>query len=160
MSTRKLKFINDSLKILNQLNSEWFPSSSKSPEGYNYACLYCDQGCSRHESHDDDCFLQLAKETLIKIKAIEDSDLFNLNFKGIERDTNEITLIKQNEIFYCILNSFFIPKMNELVPLDLLDIANKGVCCTCHMYAQEDRKHDPDCIHQKLALILSELFKP
>lgn len=164
MQKRKTQFVEDSIKALKQLEREWFPPGNKSPEGYYYGCGYCDMECGGHERHDKDCLPQMAKNTLAEIMIIQIDPSYEYDWKNNLRKPEETQEVRYYQICDILVEKFYKPILNHLIPLDYEDPANKSIVCICyHQYQFKTKsrraKHHEHCIYQTLASIWSNFFK-
>lgn len=162
MQKREHEFVDESLKVLKQLEHSWFPPGLKTDEGMYYGCMYCDMECGGHTNHDKDCLPQMAKNTLLKIGAINTDPAYEVDYKGNSRSPADIEEVRKYFIRRLILEEFFIPVMTHLIPLDFADPANRGIGCLCHMekaFKANRKAHASHCIYQKMAKIISNLYK-
>lgn len=162
MQIREHKFVDESLLVLHQLDRQWFPPGLKSPEGYHYGCGYCDMECGGHTSHDKDCLLQMAKNTLLKIGVINADPSYETDYKGQPCTKADADDLRKYFIRRLILEEFFTPIMNSLIPLDYNDPDNKSIVCLCHMekaFKANRKTHSRHCVYQKMAQIVSNLYK-
>lgn len=164
MQSRDLEFVQNMLKSLKKLETEWFPPGLKSPEGYFYGCGYCDMECGGNEAHDLDCLPQMAKNVLLAIKIIEMDQSYDTDHKGNPRLPEEAFSMRAFFMKQLILKDFFAPILSHLIPLDYKDPANRSVICSCYMKdqfktKQRRLKHHRHCIYQELAHHLSQLYQ-
>lgn len=162
MQKRELKFVEDMMEVLQQLDQKWFPPGLKSPEGYYYGCGYCDMECGGHTNHDKDCLLQMAKDTLLKVGAINTDPTYELDYKGNPRTKADADEVRKYFIRRLILDEFIQPNLSIIIPLDYHDPANKNIGCLCHMekaFKANRKTHSSHCVFQKLAKIVSELYR-
>lgn len=162
MQKREHVFVDEALKVLKQLDQQWFPPGLKSPEGYFYGCGYCDMECGNHKNHDADCLLQMAKNVLLKVGAINTDPSYEVDYKGLPRLKQDADDLRKYFIRKLILDEFYKPILDMIIPLDLSEPENKNVICLCHMekvFKANKRQHSKHCVFQKLAKILSNLYQ-
>jgi hypothetical protein len=162
MQKREHTFVEESINVLQELEQKWFPPGLKSREGYYYGCGYCDMECGGHTNHDKDCLPQMAKDTLLKISVINADKTYELDFQGKPRTKAESDDLRKYFIRRLILEEFFQPIMGILIPLDYQDPDNKSIICLCHMektFKVNRKAHSNHCVYQKLAQIISNLYK-
>lgn len=155
---RERRFIRELMPILIELRSHWFPADKIFDDGNMRACTYCSLNCSRHDKHDDDCLYEQTKRTLESFENLEQTVPFMKNFKGENYSQEDITNILLRKKVDKALELMF-PVASRIIPLDLDDPANRGICCECSMAADTMDEHHPLCPRQKLARVYSNLFK-
>lgn len=159
MQKREKQFLIEMTPILTMLNSHWFEPGKKSPEGYNYACTYCDMGCSTHISHDEDCLFDRAKRVLEKLQEVDNDPKYLKDWKGQDRALSDVVEIRDGEKLRQILKIMFNGSLNMLIPLDYADPVNEGVVCECSVFS-EKREHNQDCPRINMSKALSRLLSP
>lgn len=163
MRDKEQKFIKEVTPVVLKLAKRWFPPDKKTPDGkYHYACTYCDQNCSQHDKHDDDCLYQLAKNTKEEWDKIEVSDKWNKSpvtgKKRLKKDTRLMKDWARKRAFF----KEFLKFPSQFVPLDYNDPENKNVVCTCFIFSKIDwkkRRHAKECPYIPIARALSELYR-
>lgn len=164
MQKRNLVFVQESLKILEKLEKDWFQPGLKSPEGYFYGCGYCDMECGNHKNHDKDCLPQMAKNLLEKVMVINLDPSYNYDYKNQPRNEKDAQELRAFFIKDLLLKEFFAPILSHLVPLDYSDPVNKSIICSCYHLnvfktKQKRTKHHSHCVYIQLAQIFSNLYK-
>ena len=163
MQKREHIFVDEALVVLQQLDRLWFPPGLKNDEGYYFGCGYCDMECGGHINHDKDCLPQMAKDTLLKIGAINTDPAYETDYKGLPRTKADADSLRKYFVRRLILEEFFMPIMSSIIPLDYKDPENKSIVCLCHMekaFKGNRKSHAQHCVYQKLANIMSNLYKP
>ena len=155
---RQKKFLREVLPILQTLDSQWFPPDKTNDAGQNYACLYCDMNCSRHDKHDDDCLYQMAKDTLKKLEEIDQAIPLLRDFRGNLYSKEDVDGIITKRKVEAILAMVY-KDPPRFIPLDLDDPSNRGIVCFCGLFSEETTRHGDDCMIEKLAKVYSNLFK-
>src|SRR5690554_627349 len=106
---REERFLNKILPIFQRLSSQWFHPQSKNKDGLHYSCIYCDQGCGEHKSHDFSCLSDRAKVILEEFKRL-DSDLrLQSNYKGEPRVKEKVSQILVSMKVRMVLRDFYSP---------------------------------------------------
>lgn len=162
MQKRNMDFVSKSLPIIEQLTRQWFPPGLKSEEGYSYGCMYCDMQCDG-SGHDRDCILDLAKQVFEKIQEIQSDPRYLKDQQGNNRPLEDVQEMRYYWIKNHLLGEFYTPLMQDLIPLDYQDPSNKSIVCLCMHSGYGGRikqQHSPSCVYQRLANILSDLYKP
>lgn len=154
-SNRNLRFLKEITPVLKKLDKGWFPPDKKTPDVlHHYACSYCDQNCGQNDKHDDDCFYQVAKNILEEWAKIDKDKKVEVDYKGQPRTKKDILEIKNSHKASVAQKIIFKNLLSVLIPYDY---ESKGVICLCDM-GKFEMKHQPDCMHQKIAQIVSNLF--
>lgn len=158
MRAKEKEFLKAVTPIIKKLNKGWFPPDKKTPDGQHYyACTWCDLNCGQHNKHDDDCLYQLAKNTLEKWDEIENSNVWDKDYKGKKRLPRDISSFKKHAK-YRVLFKVFVAFPSYFIALDYKDPKNKRVVCTCSIFEQK-RKHHQDCPIVAISKALSNLYK-
>lgn len=158
MDKREIKLLKEITPIIKKLNKDWFPSDKKTPEGLFYACWYCDQNCGQHNSHDKDCFYQVAKETMdawIEIDNNKEIEISILTKK--KRSNKDIKELRDFKKVMAILELFFPNILRRITPFKY---KKDSVICECRSFDLEIKSHSKDCIRQNLAKIISDFYNP
>lgn len=164
MQRRNIKFVKDSLPIIEHLSRQWVPIGLKTNEGYSIGCGYCDMRCNG-SAHDGDCIAQMAKDVMSKIEEILNDSRYETDQQGNIRPAKDIEDMRYYWIKKHLLNDFYKYLMSELIPLDYGDPDNKStVCSMCYRnkYGGGTNKnaHSKNCLKLRLAKNLSELYQP
>ena len=158
MEKRKETFLKEMIPLLERLNQQWTSPGALSPSGHNYACLYCDMNCSRHDQHDEDCFTDRARRVFEAFKVIENDSELLYDYKGQKRDEESyLDLVKYRKV-RIILDVFF-KDIHHFIPFDYT-ADNVGVICTCATFEDDLTHHQEDCIFQALSKTISKLLRP
>jgi hypothetical protein len=160
MNRRYKRFLRQTLPTIKLLASNWFPADKTNNQGQYYACTYCDQNCSQHDRHDDDCLYEMAKITTEELTKLENTIQNKTDWKGRPYSKEDLEQILLREKVEAVLKIMYL-NPSKFIPLDYSDPANEGVVCTCFIFQQngEEREHNEYCVYQAFARAYSNLFK-
>lgn len=163
MTQRNQRFLKEILPILESLERQWFPVGIKNEDDIEYGCAYCDGSSSYGGEHEYSCLLERAKNALKEINKISSSTGYDKDLKGQDRFPEAIREIKNRFQVEFLLQNFFNPFLDQIVPLDFNDPINKNMGCICsHLagYGRIRNEHSPSCPFQKLAMVYSNYWNP
>lgn len=163
---RRTKFLQAVLPVLQQLDKEWFHPGKKSPEGYYYACGYCDTECGGHERHDPDCLSELGKQTLEEFTRIDQNKEYDFHKVGRDaghpREPEDAASLRDFFKDRAVIKILYSTDLGQLIPLDHKDPANKSTVCQCYIRVVSKKyfnEHHEACVIKKLADALADRIK-